>query len=233
MSTIVTLGGVPIVNSQDGQEPSMRVPVMTTSQRTSLTGLTNGVFVYDTDLNAFYGYVNGSWVAFAASAGSGPVTVDALATSAPANSTTTGVEITNLEQTLEVGTYVFQYFLIGQAAAISTGLKFGINFTGTLTSFRASLRQVGTGTTAVTGSGDDVNTAAQIIEGFTTRSLSTTIPNLGPTLGVATANQDVQLVIEGIIIVSSTGNLELWHGSEVAASTQVMAGSSLILTKVA
>ncbi len=175
---------------------------------------------------------DGAWAS--PGAGSGPVSVYALTADALANLTTVGVEIAGLQAgAIASGTYAFQYFIVGRAAATSTGLKFGINFTGTTTRFRASMRQVGTGTSAVTGSGDDANTAAQIVEGFTARVLSTIAPNLGPTLGVAAASQDVQLIIEGTIAVSTSGDLEIWHASEVAASSQVIADSCLILTKVA
>jgi hypothetical protein len=162
-----------------------------------------------------------------------PTTVVALSSNATANATTTGVEITGLQATgIAAGTYIFQYFIRGQSSAAGTGLKFGINFTGTTTFVFANLYQNGTGTTAVTGTGDQVNTAAQICEVFGSRSLSTTAPNLGPTLGVDTANADILYTIEGMIQVSTSGDLELWHGSETAASTQVMAGSCLFLTKV-
>jgi len=40
------------------------LPRMTTSNRTSISSPANGEMVYDTDLNKFYGYANGSWVAF-------------------------------------------------------------------------------------------------------------------------------------------------------------------------
>ena len=39
------------------------LPRMTTSNRTSISSPANGEMVYDTDLNKFYGYANGAWVA--------------------------------------------------------------------------------------------------------------------------------------------------------------------------
>jgi len=38
--------------------------------------------------------------------------------------------------------------------------------------------------------------------------------------------------ISGIIVVSASGSLELKHSSELAASTQVMANTTLELTKI-
>ena len=40
------------------------------------------------------------------------------------------------------------------------------------------------------------------------------------------------VVIEGVIVVSATGSLELKHASELAASTEVMAETTLDLHKV-
>ena len=39
------------------------LPRMSTSNRTSISSPANGEMVYDTDLNKFYGYANGAWVA--------------------------------------------------------------------------------------------------------------------------------------------------------------------------
>ena len=39
------------------------IPRMTTSERTAVSA-SDGEMVYDTDLHKFYGYANGSWVAF-------------------------------------------------------------------------------------------------------------------------------------------------------------------------
>jgi hypothetical protein len=168
----------------------------------------------------------------AAGSGGSAVTVVSLAADANANATTTGVEITGLAAALTAGRYVFKYVIRGRSSVTTTGLKFGVNYTGTTTLVVAALRQVGTGTSAITGTGDGVNTTAQIVEGFTARSLSTTAPNLGPTLGVDSANADLMYIIEGVIVVSTSGDLELWHASETAAATTVMTGSALILTKV-
>jgi hypothetical protein len=39
------------------------LPRMTTTQKNAISSPSNGEMVYDTDLNKFYGYANGSWVA--------------------------------------------------------------------------------------------------------------------------------------------------------------------------
>ena len=39
------------------------------------------------------------------------------------------------------------------------------------------------------------------------------------------------MIVEASIIVTAAGDLELWHASETATSTTVMAGSMGILTR--
>jgi hypothetical protein len=55
---------------------------------------------------------------------------------------------------------------------------------------------------------------------------------LGHVGGVATINSNVLEIIEGLLVVTVAGDLALWHGSETATSTTVMAHSSLILTRI-
>jgi hypothetical protein len=164
---------------------------------------------------------------------SGPVTLVSLSADVSSTSTT-GAEVTGLQAaSLATGTYVFQYFLRCQSAATTTGFKFGVNFTGTNSVFVVTMRHISTGTTSgVTGITDGANTAAQLVEGYSARAESTTAPNLGPTLGVDSTSSDVVYVIEGILVATGTGDLELWHASEVAGSSAtVKAGSSLIVSK--
>lgn len=165
----------------------------------------------------------------------GGVSVQALASDATANATTTGVEITGLNRTVGPGTYVYQYYVRYQCGATTTGVKFGVNHTGSNSSFTALMRYASTGTTASTGAATMAAAGAtgNIHESFSRRAMSTTSPNLGPTVSVDAANSDMLVVIEGLIIVTGSGDLELWHASEVAASSTVKAGSSLILIQTA
>src|SRR5574341_1489038 len=50
------------------------------------------------------------------------------------NSTTTAAEVTGLSATTGVGTFLFEYLLIHQAAAATTGFKASVNHTGTVSS---------------------------------------------------------------------------------------------------
>lgn len=146
----------------------------------------------------------------------------------------TATEVTGLRATLSPGTYVFKYFLIVRSTATGTGLKFGINYTGTTTRIVQILRYVSTGTAATTGVAEDAvaNLTGAIVEGSAARSLTTSMPNLGPYTGVAAANVDILNIIEGTVVVSTAGDLQLWHGSEAAVATSIEIGSSLLLTKV-
>ena len=152
------------------------------------------------------------------------------------NSTTTGTEVTGLSKTLGPGRYRFLYVLELQTAATATGASFGINFTGTATRMGAVMWYYGTGTSASTGIIDDASAGATdgLIEGFATRTETTTAPNLGPLTGVAVQNVPNLVFIEGSIVVTAVGDLELWEASEVATSnTTLLAGSSVEILKVA
>lgn len=51
--------------NMSGTTSYLRVPQLTTAQRTALTGA-NGMIVYDTDLSVHYQYISGAWTTFAA-----------------------------------------------------------------------------------------------------------------------------------------------------------------------
>ena len=164
----------------------------------------------------------------------GPVKVLKLASNATANSTTTGVEITGLNLTVPPGTYVFQYFIRYQSAATTTGVAFAVNHTGTAAVFMANIRYQESTTAASTGAASQASfsaTTLRLVSGSSTRTKATTAVNLGASISADAANSDMLVVIEGLIIVTASGDLELWHASEVAAASTVMAGTSLILTR--
>lgn len=165
-------------------------------------------------------------------AGAGIVSAIKLTSNATANATTTGVEITGLNKTLTAGTYSAKYVIVYQSAATTTGVSFGVNYTGTATTFVCNMDFAGTGTSASTGAATQVASGAtgNVGERFATRSESTTAPDLGATVSVDALNSNMLAIVECLLITSNGGDLELWHASEVAASSQVMAGTALILT---
>lgn len=168
-----------------------------------------------------------------AAGGSSAVSVDHL-DSDVSNSTTTAAKITGLDQTLDVGTYVFQYFIRYQAADAGTGIKFSVNFTGTQTAFMYNGRYPAVGTTAVSDTASqNTNSVNGNIHQSWSRRAPATNAEMGPILVLDSANADMLFIIEGLVIVTVSGNIELYSASEIAAQSTVKAGSSLILTKTA
>jgi hypothetical protein len=163
------------------------------------------------------------------------ILIAGLASDAATNSTTTGVKITGLDTTVGVGRWNFKYTIRYQSAAASTGVSFGVNHTGTTTSFVAMARFLSLLQTG--GSQDaDQTTAAnatQLESAFGTRTKTTTAPDLGATATTDTLASDMMTIIEGYVVVTVSGDLQLYHASEVAAASTVKEGSGLVVYKVA
>jgi hypothetical protein len=161
----------------------------------------------------------------------GPVQIVALSSNGAANATTSMVKIGGLDKTVGAGTYHFKYVIRAQSSVTTTSLKFAVNHTGTTTSFMYNLFFPSAGVTASTGVVDQETntTTGQVWAQQATRVKNTT---LGPTTDVDAINSDIMYIVEGFAIVTVSGTLEFYHGSETGASTQVMSGSSLILTKL-
>lgn len=148
-------------------------------------------------------------------------------------SATTPTEVTDLAVALVAGTYAFQYHVIYQSAATTTGVKFSASYTGTSTRFVQQLRFVDASATAATAAADQDAVAAtgHVMAALAGRASSAA--GLGTTISVDTANADMYAILEGTCVVTDSGTLKFWHGSEVAAQSSVMVGSSLILTRIA
>jgi hypothetical protein len=135
--------------------------------------------------------------------------------------------------TVGAGTWKFKYTLIYQTAATTTGIGFGINHTGTVGEFQAMWYHPTTGGAAATGIGDNdtATSAGQLMEAKHDNGLNAVIGSA--TAGVATANADILAILEGIIVVTGSGNMELKLASEVASSNVLIkADSSLELMKI-
>lgn len=131
------------------------------------------------------------------------------------------------------GTWKFKYTLIWQSAATATGIGFGINHTGTVGEFQALWYGISTGGTAATGTFDSDTTTGggQMAEGKHDNGLNAVIGSASA--GVDAANADQTAILEGIIVVTATGQLELKIASEVASSNVlVKADSTLELMKI-
>lgn len=161
----------------------------------------------------------------------GAETWQVLSANATANSTTT-IATVMTTSSIPAGTYWFRYDIIAQSGATTTAHKFSVNFSGTVTRILYHLFFPSAGVTASTGSiSQNANTTTGNVWAHeSTRTNNTT---LGPGTDVDAANSDVHYVIEGILVCSTSGNLTLGHASEVAASSQVMAGTMLYLKRVA
>jgi hypothetical protein len=152
------------------------------------------------------------------------------------NSTVTGTEVTDLTIALEAGTYMFEYCLITRSATITTGIYLGVNFTGTaaVKTMMAYWADASTSLLAEVHQMDDQgNLAFGFISGMANKAYTTTAPNMGTSVGHATAASDTPMWIKGILIVTVAGNLALWHGSETTTATTVEVGSSLVVQRTA
>lgn len=152
-------------------------------------------------------------------------------------STIAATEVTGLKVAgVIAGTYVFEYILIVQSATATVSPMYGVNFTGTsaVRKMRMEYSDAGADLLTATNKASAVGTTAV---GFhmsqSVTAFSTTAPNMGHIGGVGTINADTLVTIKGILVVTATGDLQLWHGSETATATSIMANSALILTKVA
>lgn len=156
-------------------------------------------------------------------------TFQKLTSNATANSTTALQTVMSTDH--GVGTYQFKYTIIYQSGATTTGVNFAVNDTAAgVTKIVLSSWFATTGGTAANALADQAGSdTASLCEAKSARAINT---KMGSTLGVDTANADMLLTIEGIIVVTAVGTLELKHCSEVAASSQVMSGTSLELTKI-
>lgn len=150
-----------------------------------------------------------------------------------ANTTVTAAKITGLDYPTAVGTWLFEYWVYYTTVITTTGIKLGVNHTGTVAPFMYNVYGVDTAATAATAAMDQDALAAtgQVFAAWAARAKTTTAPIISG--GVDTNAADMLMRIEGMFICTVTGNLELYSASEVAASsTSVKAGTSLRLTKV-
>lgn len=146
---------------------------------------------------------------------------------------TTMAKATNLDQALAVGTWVFTYHCMWQTSATATAVKFGINFSGTATRIVVEATGYEATTAASTGVETATHAAFGLRAGGQNNAFSTTAVIFGPT-ATATQNADYYTIINGLCVVTVTGNLELYFGSEATGSTQTLElPTSLVAHKIA
>lgn len=131
------------------------------------------------------------------------------------------------------GTWQFDYHIVYQSAATTTGVGMRVHHTGASPgTFVAMSRYLTTGGAAATGVVDQVQTSqtAGIMEGKAERVLNT---QSSFTVGVDTANANIYTVYSGLLVVTNTGDLHFKVTSEVNGSNiTVETGSFLELKKI-
>lgn len=150
---------------------------------------------------------------------------------------TASVALTNvavIDIPLTAGTYTFRYDVIYRSNQLTNGIRLAVNYTGTNGAFVWNWRgnDLGALASAAAADQDSVLATGAIIYSFASRAKSTT--TRGVTASVDTINADLYAVIEGVFIATGAGDLELWHGSELATAlytTSVMPGTSVVVTK--
>lgn len=149
------------------------------------------------------------------------------------NSTTTAAKITGLDTSCGIGTWMFDYYVLYTSGTAGTGIKWGVNHSGTVTSFVQNSWLVTANITGADAAADQdvLLTTGGLISAWAARAKSTSAPMISAS--VDTITSDMLLVINGLCIVTAAGNLELYHASETAVLTTLKAGSSLRLTKTA
>jgi hypothetical protein len=143
--------------------------------------------------------------------------------------TTTALSASVMTTTLlAAGTYKVKYTLIYQTAATTTGIAFGINHTGVGSTLTSMWTHITTGGAAATGVGDGEagTNAGQLSEGKSSRSLNAVIGSASA--GVDTINANILAILEGILVVTSLGDIELKIATEVAGSAVRLKANSLL-----
>lgn len=177
---------------------------------------------------------NGStWTSTTAAGGNDPRIITKALSANQTISSATMAKVTNLDQTAGVGTWVFQYYVLYRSDTATVGVKLGVNHSGTVTTFVTEATGVEATTAASTGAADQVHAAFGLRSGGSSRAKSTSAAIYGST-SVDTVNADMLAIINGIMVVTVSGNLELYFGSETTGTgvQTIMKDSSLVLTKI-
>jgi len=147
----------------------------------------------------------------------------------------TGLTLTTVMSitAVPVGRYHFKCQLIYQATATTTGKGVAVNFTGTLTQFVVEERQATTGGSAATNAPTEVGATStgNLYEAQASRTKNTLIGAVS--VSVDASNTDMICTIEGFLVVSVQGDLEIKLEAELAALVvRAMQGSFLELKKL-
>jgi hypothetical protein len=153
----------------------------------------------------------------------------------------TGTEVTDLSMTLEAGTYTFDYYLIEQSSVITVAPLFNFNFTGTVTVANWWFQYADLSATLLAAIGTTAHDTSTATLGFQMAKAeddeaTSGAGTMGPsatTNAVQTIDTNILVKITGLLVVTVSGDMELWHSSEAANNTSLMAGSSLVVIRTA
>lgn len=164
----------------------------------------------------------------------GKVIVKTISSDTSTTSSSTLQKLTNLDQTLAAGTYVFEYRIVFQSSNAGCAMMFSVNFSGTQTLFVAEGTQFESTTTATQGTLDQVHGTYGLRSGGSARAPSTTSTIISG-WSVDTVDANIQVNIKGTIVVTVSGDLQLYYASsqDSVGSQKVIAGTSLVCRKVA
>lgn len=147
------------------------------------------------------------------------------------NAVTTVVTVMSVTG-LAIGTYLFEYFLVWRSGTTTVGTSWAVDYTGTVTRVRATRHYQSTGAAAATGVSDGV---AAVLTGSLVEHHSTMTDNgaLGPNTGVGSTTEDQFDYIRGIIVVSTSADLNLTMTGEGNGAVTFKADSFLCLKRLA
>lgn len=134
-----------------------------------------------------------------------------------------------------VGIWKFKYTILYNTPVTTTGIRITINHTGTIVFTQWWWYQIGTGTSASTGIGDNVfagaaAAAGQLLEGYIGNAALADAPSIG--VSITSGSAKWLAILEGIIEISATGSLQLKIASEIATSgVKCFRGTTLELAR--
>jgi hypothetical protein len=174
------------------------------------------------------------------SSGAAPASGAANTASAPsetyllntADNAVTTIETVMTLTGLAIGTYLFEYFIVWRSGTTSVGSTFTVDYTGTVTRMRLTRWYGSTGAAAATGVSDGTSA---VLTGTLVEHYSAVADNapLGPNTGVGSTSEDQFATITGIMVVSTSADLNLRMNGEGDAGVTFMADSLLRLTRMA
>ncbi len=147
------------------------------------------------------------------------------------NAVTTVETVLNVTSVL-AGTYFFEYFIVWRSGTTTVGTAFNVDYSGTVTRFRATRHGQTNLATAADGIAD--GTVAGLTGGVV-QNWGAIADNgaLGPNTGVGSTTEDQYEHIRGTMVVSTGGTLSLTMTGEGNAAVTFMADSFVKLHRLA